>query len=85
VTLTARRNGASVELAVEDDGPGIDPQVRERLFEPFVTTKEVGKGTGLGLAVCRGLIEAARGSIRLDDTFRQGARFVVELPIAPQA
>jgi signal transduction histidine kinase len=85
VMLTVRRNGSSVELAVEDDGPGIDPLVRDRLFEPFVTTKEVGKGTGLGLAVCRGLVEAARGSIRLDDTNRHGARFVVDLPIAPEA
>jgi two-component system NtrC family sensor kinase len=83
VTLTVRRSGGSVQLAVEDDGPGIDAQVRDRLFEPFVTTKEVGKGTGLGLAVCRGLVEAARGSIRLDDSHRPGARFVVDLPVAP--
>ena len=53
-----------------------------RLFEPFVTTKEVGKGTGLGLAVCRGLVESAQGTIRVDDSFRQGARFIVDLPIA---
>jgi signal transduction histidine kinase len=83
VTLTVRRKGGSIELTVEDDGPGIDAQVRDRLFEPFVTTKEVGKGTGLGLAVCRGLVEAARGSIRLDDSHRPGARFVVDLPLAP--
>jgi two-component system NtrC family sensor kinase len=56
--------------------------VRERLFEPFVTTKEIGKGTGLGLAVCRGLVEAVGGSITLDVTFTEGARFVVELPEA---
>jgi signal transduction histidine kinase len=72
-------------VVVEDNGPGIDPSIRGRLFEPFVTTKEVGKGTGLGLAVCRGLVESARGTIHLDETFRPGARFVVELPIAPDA
>ena len=80
VTLSARRNGTGVRLAIEDSGPGIDPAVRARLFEPFVTTKEVGKGTGLGLAVCRGLVESARGTIQLDESYEGGARFVVELP-----
>lgn len=68
-----------VRLEVEDDGGGVDPSVVDRLFEPFVTTKEVGKGTGLGLAVCRGLVEAAGGVIR-HDRGQSGARFVVELP-----
>jgi signal transduction histidine kinase len=80
VSLTAARSGSGVKLTVEDNGPGIDPSVRERLFEPFVTTKEVGKGTGLGLAVCRGLVDSARGSIHLDESHKGGARFVVELP-----
>jgi two-component system NtrC family sensor kinase len=82
VTLKARRSGGGVQVVVEDSGPGIDPKIRERLFEPFATTKEVGKGTGLGLAVCRGLVESARGSIRVDESYRPGARFVVDLPIA---
>lgn len=80
VTLTAKRGGNGVRLTVEDTGPGIDPVVRERLFEPFVTTKEVGKGTGLGLAVCRGLVESARGTIQLDESYEGGARFIIELP-----
>ena len=80
ITLTAQRYRDGVRLTVEDDGPGIDPAIRDRLFEPFVTTKEVGKGTGLGLAVCRGLVESARGTIQLDESYEGGARFVVELP-----
>jgi two-component system NtrC family sensor kinase len=82
VTLRVQRKGASAQVVVEDNGPGIDEGIRGRLFEPFATTKEVGKGTGLGLAVCRGLVESARGTIQLDETFREGARFVVELPVA---
>lgn len=78
VIVTGAAGG--VRLIVEDDGPGVDPRVQAQLFEPFVTTKDIGKGTGLGLAVCRGLIEAAGGSIALDLEHRQGARFVVELP-----
>jgi two-component system, NtrC family, sensor kinase len=83
VVLKAQLGGSGVRLIVEDNGPGIHPTVRERLFEPFVTTKEVGKGTGLGLAACRGLVESAQGTIQIDDTYQEGARFVVDLPIAP--
>lgn len=80
VRVRAEVVGRGVRLSVEDDGPGVDPGVVAHLFEPFVTTKEVGKGTGLGLAVCRGLVEAAGGSITLDRDYQRGARFVVELP-----
>jgi signal transduction histidine kinase len=71
-----------VRIEVEDDGPGVDAAVRHRLFEPFVTTKEVGEGTGLGLAVCRGVVEAAGGDIGLDASYSGGARFYVLLPAA---
>jgi signal transduction histidine kinase len=87
VTIRARslegRAGRRIRIEVEDDGPGIAPQVRDRLFEPFVTTKQVGDGTGLGLAVCRGLVESAGGEIGVDDTYADGARFYVSLPAAP--
>ena len=83
IVLAAHASGGRVELSVTDDGPGVPSQMRPRLFEPFATTKDPGKGTGLGLAVCRGLVEAAGGSITLDESYAQGARFVVELPVAP--
>jgi len=83
VRVRAERAATTVLLMVEDDGPGIRADVREKLFEPFVTTKDVGAGTGLGLAVCRGLIEAAGGTISADDSELGGARFTVELPTAP--
>lgn len=82
ITVRARAGESCVRLEVEDDGPGVATDVKDRLFEPFVTTKEVGKGTGLGLAVCRGLVEASGGSITWDESFAGGARFVVDLPIA---
>ena len=85
VTLRAERTAAGVKVEIEDNGPGIDPAIRARLFEPFATTKEVGKGTGLGLAVCRGLVESVRGSIQVDEAYRGGARFVIELPEARSA
>jgi signal transduction histidine kinase len=71
-----------VRVEIEDDGPGIASEVKDRLFEPFVTTKDVGEGTGLGLAVCRGIVEAGGGEIALDASYSGGARFVVLLPAA---
>jgi signal transduction histidine kinase len=71
---------ARVRIEVEDNGPGIEPRVRDTLFEPFVTTKDVGQGTGLGLAVCLGLVEASGGSMTVEHPTEHGARFVIELP-----
>ncbi len=69
-------------VAIEDDGPGIDPEVQERIFEPFFTTKETG--TGLGLATIHRLVEQHDGRIRVVEPRRlSGARFEIELPKAP--
>jgi len=85
IRIEAAPSAKGVRLAVTDDGPGVARDVRDRLFEPFVTTKEIGKGTGLGLAVCRGLVEGIGGTIELDASVARGARFVLELPRAPEA
>lgn len=82
VIVRAARRAEGVRVEVEDNGPGIAPEVRDTLFEPFVTTKPVGEGTGLGLAVCRGLVESAGGSIAAEppEGGGPGARFIVDLP-----
>jgi two-component system, NtrC family, sensor kinase len=82
VEVRAEASGDQVRVEVEDNGGGIAPEVKGTLFEPFVTTKAVGEGTGLGLAVCRGLVEAVGGTIAVEDGADGGARFVVELPVA---
>ncbi|MFO7858640.1 MAG: ATP-binding protein [Ectothiorhodospiraceae bacterium] len=65
---------------VDDDGPGIPAEVRERLFEPFFTTRAVGDGTGLGLAVVHGIITEHGGSVVVADSPDGGARFCIVLP-----
>lgn len=82
VTLFARRDPdpAWVRIGVEDDGPGLPASVRDRPFEPFVSTKGQ-RGTGLGLAVTRRLAERHGGTLRLDPTFVGGTRLEIRLPI----
>lgn len=72
--------GRVVEIVITDNGPGIPTEMLDQIFEPFVTTKEPGKGTGLGLAVCARLVEAMGGSIRADSGAGEGARFTIILP-----
>nr|WP_237509733.1 ATP-binding sensor histidine kinase [Pseudomonas chlororaphis] len=69
-----------VQLCLQDNGPGIGPQERERIFDAFYTTK--GNGMGMGLAICRSVIAAHGGTLVLQDS-EQGARFCIGLPLAP--
>lgn len=81
VTVRVRSEGEKVRLEVEDDGPGIPHDLKERIFDPFVTTKVTRGGTGLGLAIVQNLVTAHGGIIWLEDSPSGGAKFVVELPI----
>jgi len=67
-----------VRLVVEDDGPGIDPELRDRLFQPFVSGR--AGGSGLGLAIVQRAVEAHRGLVLVDSQPGQGARFTIYLP-----
>ncbi len=70
-----------LSLTVADTGPGVPPEIQGRIFEPFFTTKATEQGTGLGLSLCHGIIEAHGGTIRVDSRPGQGAVFRVELPL----
>jgi two-component system sensor kinase FixL len=75
---TRSRPGGAVEFAISDTGPGLSPEAREQLFQPFFTTKT--NGMGIGLSVCRRLIEAHGGTIEADDAPGPGATFRFQLP-----
>jgi len=80
----AERDGKAV-ITVRDNGRGIAPEHLEKMFTPFFTTKSSGEGTGLGLYVSRGIVEAHGGTIRAENAEGGGARFTIELPLAAQA
>ena len=69
-------------LSVEDDGPGIAPEIMGRIFEPLFTTKPPGQGTGLGLSIVRRLVEQSKGVIQVHSEFGHGTLFSVYLPMA---
>jgi two-component system, OmpR family, sensor histidine kinase ChvG len=77
--IKAAQKGRDIHITITDNGPGIAPSDRERLFEPFFTTRRAQGGTGLGLAIARALVEAHKGRLELLDA-EQGARFLLVIP-----
>ncbi|MBW2453046.1 MAG: PAS domain S-box protein [Deltaproteobacteria bacterium] len=80
IKLTTRYKNGKVRIRVKDNGPGIPEEVKDRLFDPFVTTKPPGQGTGLGLSICYGIVKRYDGEIRVESKPDEGAAFTVILP-----
>jgi len=83
ITTSVARSGDRIVATVRDTGNGIPADALSRIFEPFYTTKEVGKGTGLGLAIAYGIVQEHGGHIVAGNHPNGGALFTVELPAAP--
>jgi two-component system, OmpR family, sensor histidine kinase KdpD len=86
VQVVARQAGETVEVWVVDHGPGIPGPERERVFDQFYRLKGGGRrpeGTGMGLAICRGIVQAHGGRLRVETTPGGGASFVLTLPVSP--
>jgi signal transduction histidine kinase len=88
IVVRTRRDGGEVEIAISDTGGGIPSAIRDKIYDPFFTTKEVGRGTGQGLAIARSVVvDKHGGSLRFDSEPGKGTTFFLRLPIgeAPQA
>jgi two-component system NtrC family sensor kinase len=69
-----------ISIEITDTGPGITPEVKQRMYEPFYTTKDVGEGTGLGLSIVFGIIEKHKGTIEMTSEPENGTSFLIKLP-----
>ncbi len=84
IRASAHEDGQGFELQVRDTGHGIEPATLSKIFDPFYTTKELGKGSGLGLSIARGIIENHKGRIEVWSREKQGTVFTVYLPYSPR-
>jgi len=83
INMSARyiKDSNSIEISIADNGPGVDNSNLERIFEPYITSKE--KGTGLGLAIVKKIIEEHSGTIAIKPIMPHGANFIIRLPVTP--
>jgi len=82
ITLTTARDSDSASVVIRDDGCGVPSEHLPRVFDPFFSTRGPGQGTGMGLAVCHGVVTRFGGTIELESEFEQGTTVTVRLPLA---
>jgi PAS domain S-box-containing protein len=85
LTITTKKSDNTIKICCQDNGPGIKPEVMDKIFNPFFTTREVGEGTGLGLSICHGIVTEHRGRIWAESEPGKGATFIMELPVVTAA
>jgi len=83
VWLASRRHEDHVEVRIRDNGGGMPPDVVEKIFNPFFTTKPTGQGTGLGLAMCSDIVRQHGGNIRVEVEEGEGTEMIIDLPLVP--
>jgi signal transduction histidine kinase len=80
ITIGTKQSPDKITISIKDNGSGMNEETKNRLFEPFYTTKPVGVGTGLGLSISYGIIEKHHGNISLKSELGEGTEFIIELP-----
>jgi two-component system, NtrC family, sensor kinase len=78
--LGDKPNSYQVEISISDNGPGIPDAIKDKIFQPFFTTKPTGQGTGLGLSLSYDIVKAHGGGLRVDSSDGMGAEFIIQLP-----
>jgi PAS domain S-box-containing protein len=78
------KSGDHIKIMINDTGPGIDPKIIDQIFDPYFTTKEVGKGSGMGLAVVHGIVKSHNGAIAVDSIQGKGTKFIILFPLTTE-
>jgi signal transduction histidine kinase len=83
LTIQTKSDKKYVSLSITDTGTGMPEKIKKQVFLPFFTTKDIGEGTGLGLAVVYGIVSSHAGSIDFESESGKGTKFEVKLPVSP--
>lgn len=81
ITITTKNLGSNISISIKDNGMGIRDEVKAKIFDPFYTTKDVGKGIGLGLSITYGIINEHKGTIKVESSVGEGTNFEITLPV----
>ncbi len=81
VSVSTKKTGNQLEIFVSDNGNGIPPAIKEKIFQPFFTTKPTGQGTGLGLSMSYDIVKAHGGEIKVETKENEGTAFIISLPV----
>jgi signal transduction histidine kinase len=82
VTVSTKKLGDKIEISVKDNGNGIPDSIKEKIFQPFFTTKPTGQGTGLGLSLSYDIVKAHGGELMVDTNEEAGTRFSILIPVS---
>ena len=81
VTVSTKNLGVKIVISISDNGPGIPDDIKDKIFQPFFTTKPTGQGTGLGLSLSYDIVKAHGGEIRVESDEGKGSRFIISIPL----
>jgi len=81
VIVSTKKLGDKIEMRVADNGPGIPPEIKDKIFQPFFTTKPTGSGTGLGLSLSYDIVKAHGGELKVETKEGVGTEFIIEIPL----
>ncbi|WP_373493418.1 sensor histidine kinase, partial [Aquiflexum sp.] len=82
ITVSTKNVGNAIEISIKDNGPGIPEAIKDKIFQPFFTTKPTGQGTGLGLSLSYDIVKAHGGEIKVESEVGEVTEFTIQLPIA---
>ncbi|HQU54613.1 MAG TPA: HAMP domain-containing sensor histidine kinase, partial [Saprospiraceae bacterium] len=81
ISVSTKQLNEQIEIRITDNGPGIPDSIKDKIFQPFFTTKPTGQGTGLGLSLAHDIVKAHGGTIHVNSKEGEGTEFVIQLPV----